>query len=457
MALASPRNLLHSCKSSIALIANIQGCAVSKLANIPESLRTLLRKGLWLTHEIVSRTPLIDTRTVWRFVSETSSQQEIEEFLGFRTSDFVERQIHLSSVADEIDRAIESEFPLLNGYVIVPMMAYKIPDATRLLMILYRHIISSGKPYSDIEVDLLLSELDALIQGDKIDFELEAPVRSLKMPIGLDEIILDDNVKLVALSLSESEKVFNGDFQTKPFGIIQRISTSIRITGSCPASISKAHSLNFDTTMHDETEKILKDVICSLMIVSRGKPNVEYRELRYPSLPISPGNSRGRPNESGNPFGDMELTEAHVKPLQITYKRVSQNKNRQIAIALERLSRSESRYTPIDGIIDAVIGLEALLTPGSSSEMTFRAQLNYSMISPLNDRKDRFKKLGELMSLRGKIVHGAQPENAALMNSDEEARNCLRHALSWCLNNDDLTSNAQFPKQFWVNFILSMN
>jgi hypothetical protein len=423
----------------------------------PTTVRALIKTGLDTVHRIISSTSLIDVREVWKFTSPTNSQRVQEEFFGYRTADLVERTLLANPICDEITKVIATDFPLLRGHIGLPSSSFKIPETPSLLIILYRHVCSYGDPYSDLGVDRVLEELDTLYAASEIDYEIYAPVMSLKMPPETNEIILSDNVKLCALSLSESEQVHNREFQQKPFGIMQRVTTAIRIKGKCPVLVSLGHCpLPFEQ-LHDETETILKNVIGGLMIVGSGKPRIEFQEIRYPFLPISLFNPRFSSNEAGNPFGDLELTDTHIEPLKAIYKSLSGNRNRQIAIALERLSRSEGRYSQIDGVIDAVIGLEALLTPDHNTDMSFRLALNFALIGPKSERNERFKNLKELSSVRGKIVHGNQPMESKLFIKAGEARHCLRHALSWCLKREDLTRVQRFPQDFWTNYVFSLD
>lgn len=86
--------------------------------------------------------------------------------------------------------------------------------------------------------------------------------------------------------------------------------------------------------------------------------------------------------------------------------------NRSMLLACSRLADAENRSRPDDRIIDAVIGMEALLLAAieKGSELSFRFALNYAMLfEGAAARRQAFKMAKCLYNLRSTIAHGSTP------------------------------------------------
>jgi hypothetical protein len=101
-----------------------------------------------------------------------------------------------------------------------------------------------------------------------------------------------------------------------------------------------------------------------------------------------------------------ELAEAAQLFLRI---RELQTTKSGMAIALRRLNSSSLRTNGEDGLLDAMIGLEALLSDGSQ-EMTHKIALRlaalYKLVDPAKST-DVFKEIKRIYGFRSKIVHGS--------------------------------------------------
>ena len=120
------------------------------------------------------------------------------------------------------------------------------------------------------------------------------------------------------------------------------------------------------------------------------------------------------PLEDGYVYGHLPTVTA--KELEATislFKRIRNRKNKEfskrLSIALRRLNSSSLRTNEDDGLLDAMIGMEALLSPESTSEMTHKIALRmaglYKLLNPPMAVM-AFGEIKKIYAVRSKIVHG---------------------------------------------------
>jgi Apea-like HEPN len=106
-------------------------------------------------------------------------------------------------------------------------------------------------------------------------------------------------------------------------------------------------------------------------------------------------------------------------------------------LAISRLQDAELRFSPIDSLVDAIVGLEALLNTEKSGEVALRIPMNFSTLVEPELKFKHFQELRDLYSLRSKIVHGNSNSdsfkvgeaNVTLQEAAQTARHLLRLAL----------------------------
>ncbi len=140
------------------------------------------------------------------------------------------------------------------------------------------------------------------------------------------------------------------------------------------------------------------------------------------------------------------------------YRRVITTGRREVVLAISRLRDAELRLNPFDSIVDAFIGIEAILNPVASTEISFTASLAYALLGPPFDRLSRFNELYKLYGVRSKIVHGAVAHGIGAsikFQSDAwVARKCLRDLLHRVLLDDQFVRGAKYDKKYWAEKLL---
>ncbi len=116
------------------------------------------------------------------------------------------------------------------------------------------------------------------------------------------------------------------------------------------------------------------------------------------------------------PSGSYHLSNEELQPFQQHAELVFAQLDPSLEVACSRLSLAQIRMDPRDRIIDAVIGLEAILLARRGEEayrgeMRFRFAMNYIVLheSP-DERQVQFNVAKSLYDLRSAIAHGGQVE-----------------------------------------------
>lgn len=124
------------------------------------------------------------------------------------------------------------------------------------------------------------------------------------------------------------------------------------------------------------------------------------------------------------PFGRYILKAEEFEALAEHAKMVFGVSEPSMEMACSRLADAETRTKPRDRLLDAVIGMEALLLAGhGGGELSFRFSLRYSTLFGKPEERHRaFGMARNLYDLRSKISHGSTLRDRAFSVGDEELK-----------------------------------
>jgi hypothetical protein len=132
-----------------------------------------------------------------------------------------------------------------------------------------------------------------------------------------------------------------------------------------------------------------------------------------------------------------------------------------VRIAADRLLDAENRLSPVDALLDAAIGLEALLNPNDNSELAFRVALNFAHLATAEHRRERYERVRTIQKTRNRVVHGGlnlHSPNAPIIGEHADlAKACLRDAVKCFLLDPGLAGNRTLDAEFWLDRILPVN
>jgi hypothetical protein len=213
-----------------------------------------------------------------------------------------------------------------------------------------------------------------------------------------------------------------------------------------------------DFSSHQVHQERINNILAALHILKSGRVGVlaSFTTIRPTILPNMSGQSSAP--LVVNPFSFMELTQEDVGRFVTLYKALAETQRDELNIAAARLLDAESRLSPVDALLDAVIGLEVLLNPNDRSELSFRVALNYAYLAPLRERRKRYENVRDVQVTRNRVVHGGlnqKSKDAARLHEHAElAKVCLRDAVERFLTDKELKGPRKLDADFWLDKVL---
>jgi hypothetical protein len=157
-------------------------------------------------------------------------------------------------------------------------------------------------------------------------------------------------------------------------------------------------------------------------------------------------------------LGGTDISVDQISQVIETYSIVPMFRTGHIGVASSRLTSAERRLERSDQLLDAVIGLEALLAPRASGELSFRLALNYSLLGDARQRRKRFDEMADVLEVRNMLVHGATMTSAKdqsrLSDAAYLACTLLRDALQSVCKFSTEHGVPKLDKEYWLTQLL---
>jgi Apea-like HEPN len=200
----------------------------------------------------------------------------------------------------------------------------------------------------------------------------------------------------------------------------------------------------------------IEEVHTALHCYLPGSTPIELFRLRSlnPGIPVG-GISTGRHHSY---FSNYDLTNVRPRTLSSFVKKCIKPCRPNLELAKNRLRDAENRSSALDAIIDAFVGIEALLNSENTPEITTRVALNYASLSPKTVRQSNYRKLKDLYKVRSNIVHGKFKPGTSykidgvpheINEAAVASKALLRELVRWFVSADDLREHADIDTKFW--------
>ncbi|MGB7816091.1 MAG: hypothetical protein WBL28_07055 [Methylotenera sp.] len=434
-----------------------------KSVGLSKNIHQLLQAALLELVPLWQIEPHLDWKRVLRPTGEGSFSINIEPYSGVQTWIGFRKKYSELEILNLLNIEIRKHHPALLGYVIHQEGMQKIQDVFGLVMPLCKAVISKiGLGISkESAIGQVIAELNQILLKGLATQEVLTVLCGLKLPENINQIELEKNVCIRHLTAdeisdmgsndvsSESRYDFTSSFSTTALVITQPISVKLSENYEVEAS-------NFEFSL--QTQKILDSVFCALHVLKLGRVGilVSFRTIYPTILPNMSGHSSAPLIR--NPFSFMELNDEEIELFVTLYKKIILNKRDEVKIASARLLDAENRLSPVDSLLDAVIGLEVLLNPNDNSELSFRVALNYAYMGNVDDRRSRYENIRDIQKTRNRVVHGGLnlgSKDAALIHEHATlAKQCLRDCVTRFLMEDAFTSNEKLDVDFWLDRVI---
>jgi Apea-like HEPN len=290
-------------------------------------------------------------------------------------------------------------------------------DQNHLFMRVISRIWDRNKTFAcdDAEVNNIIEEVGYFVSLEAIKYRFQAQLLNFQM--NRDTFELSENLTIRRLSEQEISDLY------------EDLTTIDKIPGHEFVIEGEDEVLkNFDFHLDDihPTEKIidlLDKTILSLRSFKGGI--VGYNHIRCIPVSFCPFGfgTHGKVNVF-IPFGRYELLEDEITELKEYTKLISKVSEPSMEMALSRLADAEIRTRPQDKIMDAVVGMEALLLSGLEDrrgELRYRFSIHFSTLFDSPDaRYNAFRIAKDLYDLRSTIAHGSLKKDKFRIGNEKD-------------------------------------
>jgi hypothetical protein len=277
------------------------------------------------------------------------------------------------------------------------------------------------------DVEVLLSEFEQFMDSQVFDVDYIAPLEAFHAEEGVDEIPLPDGVTITRLTETEVTELFGGwSLQVGPvfeFAFKGRAELEKRL-GPMPVNELPAH-----LRLQEKLERTQMALRC---FKSGGLSYVNLRLSPRRFVPIR------FPNLSANVTpvaGTYRISSGEVTALQRHVGWFANSLHMGLELAAERLAEAEGRTRYRDRLLDAAIGLEAVLLFNCGSEMyrgelRYRFALNFATLADSPEhRYSEFKSAQSVYDTRSAIAHGARVDEQEVSERAKQACQMLRKVI----------------------------
>jgi hypothetical protein len=327
----------------------------------------------------------------------------------------------------------------------------------------FAHLWSQYETFQvgEVAVDALIGEFEAFVDSLKVRLIFRSQLLNFRTPG--DSIDLPEGLRIRRMNDKDVSAFHGGPIavvmvQPKSWGIHE-----FCIEGKVEEHIVVKGLKSNERRAMDRLKARLDKAILCLRTFKEGRvgyDRVHFYPLTFFPLPL-PSYGYG---DLYVPPGDYTLSTQEFGSLAeyaVMFFGVSEPS---IELACSRLADAEMRAKPEDRLVDAVIGMEALLLAGLDresrrGELRFRFALNYStLFGTPEERRRAFRRAKHLYDLRSGVVHGSAlgdrasavvvgDEKLKLPEAAKRASETLRHLVRHFL---PMVKEAPYKRpEFW--------
>lgn len=407
--------------------------------------------------------PTADWKRVPRPTGEGSFSTNIEPYQGMQSWISFHQKYLGAGEMGSLEKLLRERQPELLGCVIHDGGIQFIHDCYSLCYCLLREATRRipETVSTDEAVLSVISDLDKLLTTRSAERQILTLLTGLRLPEGVDKISLDNGLYIRLLTADEIAEHGSHDILSGSRYDLMSSFVTVAVISEAPISIRLSPNPEnsvLDLSSREAHQERINNILGALHILKSGRVGVlaSFTTIRPTILPNMSGYSSAP--FVVNPFSFMELTQEDVDRFVNLYAALAATRRDELNIATARLLDAESRLSPVDALLDAVVGLEVLLNPHAGSELSFRVALNYAFLAPTRERRSRFENVREVQLTRNRVVHGGLNQKSKdaprLHEHAELAKSCLRDAVERFLTVKELKGTRKLDADFWLDRVL---
>lgn len=407
-----------------------------------------------------------DVRRVLRPTGPGSHSVSIEPYWGSLSSIAFGRVLDTSESVQQLRTAIEQFQPELFYRLVLPNCAVNLSGCCHAMVAVWCSALKDASR-ADLELPDAIEDL-LICLGDVID-KKRLVHRTITSLAGLtleaveEPVVVSEGVtlrlltggELITLGAHDITSATNRDL------ISCAVSCCIELETECNFSLEPLHSeVTVGTeTIQDATDKSAS-IIRALHVLKPGRTGVYLTQTEFTPklLPFLSGSSSWPINRPQ--FASLTVVGADIAEFLEIERNLRDSNRQELRIATDRLVDAESRLSPVDALLDAVIGLEVVLNPMDSSELAFRVALNYAYLAPPKDRRNRYEQVRLVQKTRNRVVHGGlnlKSSDASIIHEHAAlAKACLRDTLKRFVLDKRLGGTRKLDADFWLDRIIPL-
>lgn len=313
---------------------------------------------------------------------------------------------------------------------------------------------------SDQQIDVIVGETEDFFDSAVVRLAYVAPIINFRRPVA-DPIELAPDITIRQLSEAEVTELYGGSSLS-----MRRHSISME-EWAFVGELEEPKVLGDQPPPTAEAFSALNRRLNAAVVALRTFKNnpVGYDEIHFMPLKFTPA-VRGRSSRTFGheyiPLGHYEVPQGDAEGLRRHTGFIMQGLHPAVESACARLASASVRTAPADKLIDAVIGLEAMLLSSLGGreeyrgELRFRFSLNYAVLHDTPAERAKAKRLAQdLYDLRSKIAHGGQVGATERVGEDKlalpDAANKACDVLRWVVSRF-LPDSPNLPiskNEFW--------
>lgn len=315
--------------------------------------------------------------------------------------------------------------------------------------------------YTSVLRDLIL-ETSSFFRTKRFKIVCFAPLLNFDADPAIDEIFLDSQTKIKKLSEEELLNFINNEsfsFPMKPYGDFERMKYGVFVEYSKEMELfaegekGGADYVDFLGDL-DRVLRVLRGFKSG--VVGYDEAILKIKE----SIPLGLSGSQGWSGQVVIPYGKYKLAASEKEELVLYFSSLSGDSHRTFQVAISRLNESEKRENPFDKLLDAVVGLEAILLSSKGEdlrgELSYRFSLNYSSLFPAEERRAEFRRARKIYSMRSQVVHAGnigKDKMPDFKSAADEAAEMLRFLIKRFLKS---AADPEYLRlEYWESILFS--
>lgn len=410
----------------------------SKSKGLVTSVRDALRKCVLEAYEDWQTIPPLDLWKIYNRETVTLEQRK-ETFSIMNLIKKVEERDSFKNLR----QVTKQEQPELEGWIATELSGAD-TQLSSIIVNFMEPLDSTPREAIAESLENLLDEVDKILRTRTVEMVVLAPLKNIMLPQLERPLSLGHKVQLRTLRSSELDVLRNHDVLLSRPPVdsgINLITAALetRFTSQIWFGISDSYDSERLASLKKFQEVLerIDHAHSALHAFAEVKTTIAFKDIRSVSHPLLALGST-RIMESSNAFTGFSSFEALQAPaLEEFCINLEQAKRKSILSAISRLRDAELRFSPVDSLVDAIVGLETLLNTEKSGEVALRIPMNFSTLVEPESKFRYFQITRDLYSLRSKIVHGNPNSdsfkigevNMTLQEAAQTARQLLRLAI----------------------------